>query len=155
VISAAVFFAIAYVINHSGKPGLLAENGRWLLPDPGLNMVSLVAGFSAHVFGRLYALVAPYIGLLAGFISGSESSAIAMLTQLHLDTASRIGASGCIISAASAIGGGLASVISPAKLQNAAAAIDRIGMETEVIRTSVVIAVVIVLAVAGLALVWA
>jgi lactate permease len=155
VLSAAAFFAIAYVINHSGKPGTLAPDGRWLLPDPGRNMVALVANASAQLFGRFYALVAPYIGLLAGFISGSESSAIAMLTRLHLDTAAKIGSSGFIIAAASAIGGGLASVISPAKLQNAAAAIDRIGMETEVIKTAVVIAAAIVLAVAGLAILWA
>jgi lactate permease len=46
-------------------------------------------------------------------------------------------------------------VISPAKLQNAAAAIDRIGMETEVIKTTAIISIVIVLAVAGLAFIWA
>jgi lactate permease len=78
-----------------------------------------------------------------------------MLTKLHLDTAAKIGSSGLIIAAASAIGGGLASVISPAKLQNAAAAIDRIGMETEVIKTTAIISIVIVLAVAGLGFVWA
>jgi lactate permease len=154
VLAAAIFFAIAYVINHSGKPGLVGADGKWLLPDPNLNMVALLAGASADVFGKMYTLVAPYLGLLAGFVAGSETSAIAMLTKLHLDTAARIGSSGLIIAAASAIGGGLASVISPAKLQNAAAAIDRIGMETEVIKTVAVIAVVIVLAVAGLAFVW-
>jgi lactate permease len=154
-VAAAVFFAIAYIINHSGKPGLIGADGRWLLPDPGLNMVAVVATASAQLFGKCYALVAPYLGLLAGFVSGTESSAIAMLTRLHLSTAERIGSSGMVIAAASAIGGGLASVISPSKLQNAAAAIDRIGMETEVIRTTVVVAIVIVLAVSGLAFIWA
>jgi lactate permease len=154
VFSAAVFFAIAYIINHSGKSGLLDADGRWVV-NPSFNMVALVANTSAHYFGRLYALISPYLGLLAGFVSGSETSAIAMLTKLHMTTAGKIGMSGYIVSAASAIGGGLASVISPAKLQNAAAAIDRIGMETEVIKTAVVIAVVIVLAVAGLAFIWA
>jgi len=154
VFSAAVFFAIAYIINHSGKSGALGPDGRWLV-DPGFNMVALVANASAHYVGRMYTLVAPYLGLLAGFVSGSETSAIAMLTKLHMVTAEKIGASGYVIGAASAIGGGLASVISPAKLQNAAAAIDKIGMETEVIKTVVVIAVVIVLAAAGLAFIWA
>ena len=154
VFSAAVFFAIAYIINHSGKSGALAPDGKWLV-DPGFNMVALLANASAHYFGRMYTLVAPYLGLLAGFVSGSETSAIAMLTKLHMVTAEKIGASGYIIGAASAIGGGLASVISPAKLQNASAAIDRIGMETEVIKTTAVISIVIVLAVAGLAFVWA
>jgi lactate permease len=165
VLAAAVFFAIAFVINHSGKSGVLSERGAWT-ENEALNMVAIVAHASAWVFGRFYAGVSPYLGLLAGFISGSESSAIAMLTKLHYKTADavgrlhgqgpeRIAVSALVIAAASAIGGGLASVISPAKLQNAAAAIDRIGLETEVIRTAVVIAVVVVLAVAGLALVWA
>jgi len=154
VFSAAVFFAIAYIINHSGKSGMLGPDGKWLA-DPNVNMVALLATASAHTFGKLYTLVAPYLGLLAGFVSGSETSAIAMLTKLHLVTAEKIGASGYIIGAASAIGGGLASVISPAKLQNASAAIDRIGMETEVIKTTAIISIVIVLAVAGLAFIWA
>jgi len=154
IFSAAIFFAIAYIINHSGKSGALDPDGRWLV-NADFNMVALVANASAHCLGRMYTLVSPYLGLLAGFISGSETSAIAMLTKLHMTTAGKIGMSGYIISAASAVGGGLASVISPAKLQNAAAAIDKIGMETEVIKTAVVIAVVIVLAVAGLAFIWA
>jgi lactate permease len=154
VLSAAVFFAIAYVINHSGKTGAVGPNGQWLLPEGNVNMVALLATASASFFRQAYVAVAPYLGLLAGFISGSEGSAIAMLTQLHLTTAGKILANGYIIAAASAVGGGLASVISPAKLQNAAAAIDRIGAETEVIKTAMVIAIVIVLAVAGLAFIW-
>jgi lactate permease len=155
VLSAAVFFAIAYVINHSGRSGALGPDDRWLAPADGLNMVAIVAKASAAMFGRLYSAVAPYLGLLAGFISGSETSAIAMLTKLHFDTAHVLESNWYVIAAASAIGGGLASVISPAKLQNAAAAIDRIGAETEVIKTAMVIAIVIVLAVAGLAFIWA
>jgi lactate permease len=155
ILSSVLFFAVAYVINHSGKPGALGADGRWLLPDPSLNMVALAANAAVGLFGKMYVLVAPYLGLLAGFVSGTESSAIAMLTKLHLTAAERIGVSGLVVAAASAIGGGIASVISPFKLQNAAAAIDRIGMETEVIKTVVVIALVIVLAVAGLAFIWA
>jgi lactate permease len=52
------------------------------------------------------------------------------------------------VAAVSGIGGGLASVISPAKLQNAAAVIDRIGLESQVIRATVVIALLMVLAAA-------
>jgi lactate permease len=49
----------------------------------------------------------------------------------------------------------LASVISPAKLQNAAASIDRIGEETSVIRVTLVISVVITAVVAVMAMGWA
>ncbi|RPI99190.1 MAG: L-lactate permease, partial [Chloroflexi bacterium] len=147
--AAAIFFAIAFVINHSGK------GADWALSDPNNNMVQVVAGASAAAFGQLYPLVSTFLGLLGGFISGSESSAIAMLTALHLSTAEKIGASGILIAAASGIGGGLASVISPAKLQNAAASIDRIGEEAQVIRVTVVIAVIITAVASVMTLVWA
>lgn len=149
MLASAVFFAIAYLMNHSGK-GL-----DWTLTDPSRNMIVVLAEASAAAFGRLYPLAAPYLGLLAGFVSGSEASAIAMLTRLHLSTAEQIGAAGLLIAAASGIGGGLASVISPAKLQNAAAAIGRIGEEAGVLRVTFVISLVITAVAAVMAMVWA
>ena len=149
VLAAAVFFAIAFVINHSGK------NSDWQLVDAGRNMVHVLAGAAAAALGRFYVFVAPFLGLLGGFISGSETSSIAMLTALHLSTAEKIGAAGLLIAAASGVGGGLASVISPAKLQNAAASIDRIGEEAQVIRSTFVIALVITAICALMTLLWA
>jgi lactate permease len=149
MLASAVFFAIAYIINHSGK------NLEWMLVNPDNNMVATLANASAAAFGRFYPLVAPYLGLLAGFVSGSEASSIAMLTNLHLSTAEKIGALGLLIAAASGIGGGLASVISPAKLQNAAAAIDRIGEEASVLRVTFVISLVITAVTAVLTFLWA
>ncbi|MFC2015970.1 L-lactate permease [Chloroflexota bacterium] len=148
-LAAAVFFAIAYVINHSGK------GTDWVLAYPSHNMVYVLATAAAAVFGPLYPAVAPFLGLLGGFISGSETSSIAMLTALQMETARRIGANAILIAAASGIGGGLASVISPAKLQNAAASIDRIGEEAEVFRSTFVIALVITGVCAVLTVLWA
>jgi lactate permease len=149
VFSAAIFFAIAYLINNSGK------NTDWKILDSNFNMVALLANASSASFGKFYPFIAPYLGLFGGFISGSETSAIAMLTNLHLSTAEKIGAIGLVVAAASGIGGGLASVISPAKLQNAAASIDRIGEETRVIRTTAIIAMIITAICAVMSLIWA
>lgn len=151
MLAAAVYFAIALVIDHSGK------NGAWELIDPARNMVQLVAAAAAGTFGSAYGLAAPYLGLLAGFISGSETSAIAMLSRFHTETSEALGHPlriGLLLAAASGIGGGLASVISPAKLQNAAAIIDRIGEEGKVLRTTVPIAIVITLLTAIATLIW-
>ena len=46
-----------------------------------------------------------------------------------------------VIMAGLAFGGGLASVISPAKLQNAAASIDKLGEENQVIRVAFVFSI--------------
>jgi lactate permease len=149
MLASAVFFAIAYILNHSGK-GL-----DWQLTDPANNMVAVVADAAAQSLGRMYALAAPFLGLLGGFVSGSETSAIAMLTNLHLSTAEKIGASGLLLAAASGISAGLASVISPAKLQNAAASIDRIGEEGSVLRVTFVVSLVITAVCSLMVLIWA
>jgi lactate permease len=149
MLASAIFFAIAFIINHSGK------NTDWQLLDPSNNMVFVIADAATRAFGGFYPAVAPFLGLLAGFISGSEASAIAMLTAIHLSTAEKIGAAGLLVAAASGIGGGLASVISPAKLQNAAASIDRIGEESQVLRVTFVISLVITAVAAVMTLLWA
>jgi lactate permease len=149
MLASAIFFAIAFIINHSGK------GVDWQLAEPTRNMVYVVANASAATFGRFYPFIAPFLGLLGGFVSGSETSAIAMLTALHLSTAEKIGAIGLIVAAASGIGAGLASVISPAKLQNASASIDRIGEEAQVFRVTFVISIVITTVCAVMAMIWA
>ena len=95
------------------------------------------------------------MGLLGGFISGSETSAIAMFTKYHVETSNLIGASAIHVAASNGIGGGLASVLSPAKIQNAAAVIDEIGIEGEVIRYGMVVAVLMTFVTAVLTLLWA
>ena len=81
MLASAVFFAIAYssIIPARGWIGTLADPLiTWSPSSPApLRAPSVVST----------PLRAPYLGLLAGFISGSESSAIAMLTSLHLSTA--------------------------------------------------------------------
>jgi len=149
MLASAVFFSIAFIINHSGK------NADWQLLEPVNNMVFVIANAASQAFGGFYPFVAPFLGLLSGFISGSETSAIAMLTAIHLSTAEKIGVIGLLVAAASGIGGGLASVISPAKLQNAAASIDRIGEESQVIRVTFVISLVITAIAAVMTILWA
>jgi len=149
IMSASVFFAIAYVMNHSGK------GSDWTLAEPAHNMIYVMADASAGLFGKFYAAMAPFLGLLGGFISGSETSSIAMLTKLHLSTSDKIGASGIVVAAGSAIGGGLASVISPAKLQNAASSIDKIREASTAIRPAFVVSMLITTVCAIMTMYWA
>ncbi len=151
VLAAAIYFAIALVIDHSGK------DAAWTLADRSFNMIAVVATAAAGAFGSAYGLAAPYLGLLAGFISGSETSAIAMLSRFHTETAMALGRPigiGLLLAAAGGIGGGLASVISPAKLQNAAAIIDRIGEEGRVLRTTILISILLTFCTAVVTLIW-
>ena len=144
VLAAAIFFAMAEVMNFSGW--VIDGTGTWLNPtnlvnglDPTNNMIFLLAGLTAGI-GILYPILAPFMGLLAGFISGSETSAIAMFTKYHVEASTAVGANSLVVAASNGIGGGLASVLSPAKIQNAAAVIDKIGIEGQVIRYGLVVA---------------
>jgi lactate permease len=134
VFAAAIFFAIGEVMNMSGYD--MASN-QFAVPS----MVKVLADYSAQFFQHAYGAVVAFIGLFGGFITGSEASTIAMFAKYTMTTAKdlKMPVEGLIVvTAALAFGGGLASVISPAKLQNAAASIDKIGQETKVIRIAFV-----------------
>jgi lactate permease len=79
-------------------------------------------------------------------MSASKASTIAMFTKYHLLPSKLLNVDALIVTAVTAIGGGLASVISPAKLQNAAATIDALGIESQVSKTAFIISIVITLA---------
>ncbi|HHW41898.1 MAG TPA: hypothetical protein GXX19_12290 [Syntrophomonadaceae bacterium] len=152
VLSAAVFFAIAFVMNNSGLQNV---GGAWKVVDHSSNMIWVLARGSALAFGAFYPFISAFMGLFGGFISGSEASTIAMFTKYHLLTSRMLNVNALVVTAATAIGGGLASVISPAKLQNAAATIDALGIESRVIRTAFLISVLITVVAAMIALIVA
>jgi len=70
---------------------------------------------SAAAFGAFYPFISGYLGLFGGFLSGSEASTVAVFTRYHVLTSKILQVDALIVSAMTAIGGGLASVISPAK----------------------------------------
>ena len=141
VFSAAIFFAIGEIMNMSGYSMITRKFET-------ASMVKVLADYSALYFHDAYGAIVAFIGLFGGFITGSEASTIAMFAKYTMTTAKNLDMSlfGTIIIAAGlAFGGGLASVISPAKLQNAAAAIDKLGEENQVIRIAFIFSVILTL----------
>lgn len=150
--SAAVFFAIAYVMMFSG---FAPSTEGWALIKPDYNMISVLAVSSADFFQGLYPAAAAFLGLLGGFVSGSEASAIALFTKYNMMTSGLLNVNPLVVTAGTAIAAGLASVISPAKLQNAAATIDSLGIEAKVIKIAIPIALVFTSVAALLTFLWA
>lgn len=150
--SAAVFFSIAYVMMYSGY---IPQSGGWSSPELDSNMISVLALGSANLFNGAYSAIAAFLGLLGGFVSGSEASTIALFTKYNQITSELLNLDFLVVAAGTAIAGGLASVISPAKLQNAAATIDALGIESKVIKVAVVVAVVFTSVAALLTFIWA
>ena len=149
LVATAIYFGIAYVMNHSGK------NADWTLAPQGRNMVLTLAEAATGLFGSAYPAAAPYLGLLAGFISGSASSAVAMLTKMQMAAADSLNVSPLLLAASSGVGGGLASAMSPSKLLSAGASIDNPGAANSVIGYAFVLTLVMTAVCAALTQWWA
>ncbi len=144
-IATMIFFALGLLMNYTGYQAM--ADGTWALLDPHHNMISVLAEVSANAFGSLYPLIVGPLGMFGGFVTSSEASALAMFAQYNIQTGATLGLNTLVITAATGIAGGLASVISPAKLQNAAATIDAIGEEGAVIKSTFKIAIILLIAV--------
>lgn len=141
VFSAAIFFSIGEIMNMSGYSMVTGKFET-------ASMVKVLADYSAFYFQDAYGAVVAFIGLFGGFITGSEASTIAMFGKYTMTTAKNLDMSlvgTIIITAGLAFGGGLASMISPAKLQNAAASIDKLGQENQIIRTAFIFSLIMTL----------
>lgn len=143
-----IFFAIASVYVYSGY------DEHWGPSLPQENMIGILSLSASGLLGMAYAALAPFLGLIAGVISGSQSAGIAMLTKLHLSAGTHIGTSGPLLALFSALGSGLAGAVSPAKVMSAAASIDRIGEEGGILRAILGPVLFITAATALLGLLW-
>ncbi len=148
VFATAIYFCIAYVMNHSGK---LAN---WeVVPDN--NMILLLANQATALFGTAYPMATPFLGLIAGFIGGSASSSVAMLTKLQVAAAEAMNASPLVLAASNGIGGGLAGAISPSKVLSAAASIDKPEAASTVMGYAFILTIIVTAICAVLTQWWA
>lgn len=88
---------MAVLMSHAGMTNLLAE------------------GLSAS-FGAAYPVVAPFIGALGAFITGSNNNSNVLFALLQMRTADLLGYPVTLILAAQTAGGSLGSVMAPAKV---------------------------------------
>lgn len=89
---------MAVIMSHSGMTNLLAE------------------GLSASFGAALYPAVAPFIGALGAFITGSNNNANVLFAVLQMRTAELLGLPVPLILGAQTAGGSLGSVMAPAKV---------------------------------------
>jgi lactate permease len=79
-------------------------------------MTHLLANGIAQVAGRAFPLVAPFIGALGAFMTGSNTNSNAVFANLQQNVAALIGVSPLIILAAQTAGGAIGSAFAPAKI---------------------------------------
>jgi lactate permease len=95
--------------------GILSMVGFAVVMDHSGMTYVLAAGLG-RAAGPLYPLVAPYIGLLGAFMTGSNTNSNVVFAPLQQQAAGLLGIDVLVILAAQTTGGSLGSMLAPAKL---------------------------------------
>ena len=150
-IAYALFFGVAYVMAWSA---MAVSNGK-LVPTSEfavLNMNNVIGLTLAATFGAMFVFVAPWLGLFGAVVGGSEASSNVMFFPIQHKAAEGIGLTEAgqnssafmTIYGSHANGGGIASAITPSKINNAAATIGaEAKLESEILRSHVPLVLVI------------
>lgn len=150
-IAYALFFGVAYVMAWSA---MAVSNGK-LVPTSEfamLNMNNVIGLTLAATFGAMFVFVAPWLGLFGAVVGGSEASSNVMFFPIQHKAAEGIGLTEAgqnssafmTIYGSHANGGGIASAITPSKINNAAATIGaEAKLESDILRSHVPLVLVI------------
>ncbi|NDJ52702.1 MAG: L-lactate permease [Chloroflexi bacterium] len=112
----AAMVGMATTMSHAGMTNLLAR------------------GLSESVSAGLYPVVAPFIGTLGAFMTGSNTNSNVVFGLLQLETARLLGLSVSLTLAAQTAGASLGSVFAPAKVIVGSSTVGLAGEEDQVIR---------------------
>lgn len=99
-------------------------------------MIFILAEGISRVFGSLYPLVSPWIGLLGAFMTGSNTNSNVVFGVLQQETAQLAGLSAALILAAQTTGGALGSMIAPAKILVGCSTVGLSGKEGPVLKAT-------------------
>ncbi len=126
-----IYFCIAFVMDWSAREVVAGElvKGQYF---GDYNMNVIVGLTLAAVFGAGYVFVAAALGLFGAVVGGSETSSNVMFYNIQREAATAVGLENQFMTVygAHAVAGGVASAITPAKINNAVATIDA-GPEVE------------------------
>jgi lactate permease len=136
-VSIASMVAMAVIMQNSGMTDTLAR---------GL----------ADSMGWAYPLIAPWIGALGAFMTGSNTNSNVVFGALQLRTAQFLGYSAAIILGAQTAGAAIASILAPTKIVVGASTAGMAGREGDVLRKLLVYTVVLLVLISILAMlsVW-
>lgn len=99
-------------------------------------MITSIAMVLVAVTGIFYPLIAPIIGALGTFVTGSDTSANVLFGELQVQAADSIGASPFWIAAANMAGATAGKMISPQSIAVATAATGLIGQEGKILTST-------------------
>jgi lactate permease len=133
-VSIASMVAMAVIMQHSGMTDTLAR---------GL----------ASSMGWAYPIIAPWIGALGAFMTGSNTNSNVVFGALQLRTSQLLGYSAAIILGAQTAGAALASILAPTKIVVGASTAGMAGKEGDVLRKLLVYTAVLLVITSILAMI--
>ncbi|MDX2502275.1 MAG: L-lactate permease, partial [Deltaproteobacteria bacterium] len=99
-------------------------------------MIYILAEGTSRVFGSLYPLISPWIGLLGAFMTGSNTNSNVVFGVLQQETAQLAGVSVALMLAAQTTGGAIGSMIAPAKILVGCSTVGLSGKEGPVLKAT-------------------
>ncbi len=101
-------------------------------------MMTVMAEFLADIAGKAYIVIAPFIGVLGAFISGSNTVSNILFTNLQYDTALKLGLSTVSVLGLQVAGGAIGSITCINHVVAACATVGTTGSEGKIIKTNVI-----------------
>lgn len=122
---------------------IMRFSGSNNVADPGMkSMIFYMAEALSKVGSLVYVIVSPVIGILGSFISGSNTVAVTLFTNLQYMSAENLGLNAVIITAVNVIGGSIGNMICVNNVVAACATVGTAGREGKIIRTCAIPAVI-------------
>jgi lactate permease len=161
------FAALLFGLGRRSAGAALRDTLRQWLPTAGAVLTFVLAGqvvsssgaaallaSGAVAFGGLYPAVAPVVGALGGWLTGSNAASNALFMPLQLEAARDVGAPETLTAAEQNVSGSHASLLAPQRIVLAAIATGLLGREGDLTRAALppVLASVAVLGVLGMIL---
>jgi len=96
-------------------------------------MISDIAQFLVVITGAAYPVIAPLIGVVGGFVTGSGTSTCVLFGGLQKETALSLGLDPTWIASANIMGAGIGKMICPQSIAIGAGAINAVGSESTIL----------------------
>ena len=96
-------------------------------------MISDIAKFLVAAAGPFYPFIAPFIGALGAFVTGSGTSTCVLFGGLQSETALALGLNASWMAAANVMGAGIGKMICPQGIAIGAGAINAVGSESKIL----------------------
>ncbi len=120
----------------------------------GTGQTAVLAEGIANVLGKIYVILAPFVGMLGTFMTGSNMSSNILFGGFQVTTANLLGVEAAPVLGAQSSGGAIGSAISPSKIILGTTTANILGSEGEVLKKLMALAMICAIAIGLIAFVF-